>query len=61
MNIKAAIYDVVERLARGKPVRVKLEYKEIVLSQLKEEYPSVEAITEKEDENYTYLRAKTNE
>jgi hypothetical protein len=56
MNINAFIDEVVIRIVKGERIRAKLEYKNVILDTLKEKYPTLQIVTEGDDERYTYIK-----
>jgi len=56
MNINSAINGVIDRLIGGEQVRIKLEYKDDVLSRLKHDYSNYTFNIIKEDNDYFYLQ-----
>jgi len=63
MNINLLIDDVVERIARGETVRVKLAFKNEIIDQHKDKYPDEQIIIVSQDDNYVFFKQKeiTNE
>ena len=55
-NVNAALKGVIIRLVKGERVRVKSEYKEVVLDIMQEEHPSIKLLVESEDNEYAYIR-----